>query len=158
VFGPASVSTDTVRAATRGRAEDPSETLDVVFGNHASSPEGLTGREATRRLTIDGPNELTRRGGRQWPRELLAQFTQPLALLLIVAAILAAVSGSPALAAAIVAVIILNAVSLLARARGRSSADRVRQSQEWPWSSACCSVRPALASCGVVKVTPGRPR
>lgn len=110
MFGPASVSTDTVRAATRGRAEDPSATLDVVFGNLASSPEGLTGREATRRLTIDGPNELTRRGGRQWPRELLAQFTQPLALLLIVAAILAAVSGSPALAAAIVAVIILNAV------------------------------------------------
>jgi len=97
-------------AATRGRAEDPCETLDVVFGNLASSAEGLTGREATRRLAIDGSNELTRRGGRQWPRELLAQFTQPLALLLIVAAILAAVSGSPALAAAIVAVIILNAV------------------------------------------------
>jgi len=110
VFGPVSVSTDTVRAATRGRAEVPSATLDVVFGDLASSPEGLTGREATRRLTIDGPNELTRRGGRRWPGELLAQFTQPLALLLIIAAMLAAVSGSPALAAAIVAVIILNAV------------------------------------------------
>ena len=110
MFGPVSVSTDTVRAATRGRAEVPSATLDVVFGDLASSPEGLTGREATRRLTIDGPNELTRRGGRRWPGELLAQFTQPLALLLIIAAMLAAVSGSPALAAAIVAVIILNAV------------------------------------------------
>ena len=50
---------------------------------------GLSGREAARRLVVYGPNELTRRGGRRWPRELLAQFTHPLALLLVVAAVLA---------------------------------------------------------------------
>jgi magnesium-transporting ATPase (P-type) len=52
---------------------------------------------------------LSRRGGRRWPRELASQFTQPLALLLAVAAVLAAVSGTPRLGIAIVAVIFLNA-------------------------------------------------
>lgn len=53
---------------------------------------------------------MTRRGTRRWPRELLSQFTQPLALLLAVAAILAVISGSVVLAIAILAVILLNAV------------------------------------------------
>ena len=48
-------------------------------------------------------------GGRRWPGELAAQFTQPLAVLLAVAAVLAWVSGSPRLAIAIAAVILLNA-------------------------------------------------
>ncbi|MFI7599391.1 cation-transporting P-type ATPase [Actinoplanes sp. NPDC049681] len=33
-----------------------------------------------------GPNEVVRRTGRRWPGELLSQFTQPLAILLAVAA------------------------------------------------------------------------
>jgi hypothetical protein len=90
--------------------EDPTEVLDLVFRNLRSSAGGLNGREAARRLLVDGPNQLTRRGKPQWPRELLGQFTQPLALLLIVAAVLAAVSGSVPLSIAIAAVIILNAV------------------------------------------------
>jgi calcium-translocating P-type ATPase len=90
--------------------EDANESLDVVFRNLRSSATGLTNREAARRLVTDGPNQLTRRGKRRWPADLLAQFTQPLALLLVGAAILAAVSGSLVLAAAIVAVIVLNAV------------------------------------------------
>jgi calcium-translocating P-type ATPase len=90
--------------------DEPSESLEVVFRNLRSSATGLTSREAARRLITDGPNQLTRRGKRRWPADLLAQFTAPLALLLIAAAILAAVSGSELLAAAIVAVIVLNAV------------------------------------------------
>ena len=58
---------------------------------------------------MSGPNELARRGGRRWPGELAAQFTQPLAVLLAVAAVLAWVSGTPRLAIAIAAVILLNA-------------------------------------------------
>ena len=56
-----------------------------------------------------GPNELVRRGGRRWPGELARQFTHPLALLLMLAAVLAWVSGSPRLGTAIAAVIVLNA-------------------------------------------------
>ena len=93
-----------------GPVEDPTESLEVVFRNLRSTGTGLGAREAARRLLVDGPNQLVRRGRRRWPRQLLGQFTQPLALLLVVAAVLAAVSGSPALAVAIVAVVLLNAV------------------------------------------------
>jgi magnesium-transporting ATPase (P-type) len=58
---------------------------------------------------VYGPNELSRRGSRRWPGELAAQFTQPLAVLLAVAAVLAWVTGTPRLAIAIAAVILLNA-------------------------------------------------
>ncbi|WP_457030771.1 cation-translocating P-type ATPase [Kitasatospora sp. P5_F3] len=89
---------------------DPREPLTLLFRDLRTSPQGLTEREAARRQAVYGPNALTRRGGRLWPRELAQQFTHPLALLLAFAAILAGVSGAPALAVAILAVIVLNAL------------------------------------------------
>src|ERR1019366_6989248 len=89
---------------------DPRESLGRLFRDLRSSAEGLTSREATRRLVAYGPNQLISRGGRRWPGELATQFTHPLALLLAAAAVLAAISGSPVLGAAIVGVILLNAV------------------------------------------------
>ncbi|GAA4607541.1 calcium-translocating P-type ATPase [Actinoplanes octamycinicus] len=80
-----------------------------LFRHLRSGPAGLRSREAARRLTVYGPNELSRRHTRRWPRQLLAQFTQPLAVLLMVAAVLAWFGHTPALAAAVVAVILLNA-------------------------------------------------
>ncbi len=71
---------------------------------------GLSAREAQRRLEQHGANLIERRQGPSHLRDLALQFTHPLALLLWVAAGLAAVSGFLALAAAIVAVIVLNAV------------------------------------------------
>jgi calcium-translocating P-type ATPase len=88
---------------------DPLEPLVQLFRDLRSSAEGLSGREAARRLEVFGPNELSRRGGRRWPGELARQFTQPLAILLAVAAMLAWFSGTPRLAIAIAAVIFLNA-------------------------------------------------
>ena len=88
---------------------DPRHSLAELFRDLRSSPAGLSGRDAARRLTVYGPNELSRRHGRQWPRELLAQFTQPLVILLAVAAALAWAGGTPALSLAVVAVILLNA-------------------------------------------------
>ncbi len=90
-------------------APDPLEPLAQLFRDLRSSPAGLSAREASRRLEVNGPNELSRRGGRRWPGELARQFTQPLAVLLAVAAVLAWVSGTPQLGMAIVAVIFLNA-------------------------------------------------
>ncbi|SDP46316.1 plasma-membrane calcium-translocating P-type ATPase [Nakamurella panacisegetis] len=89
---------------------DPAGSLDVLYRNLRTSAHGLSGREAARRLVVHGANELVRRGGRRWPRELLGQFTQPLALLLMVAAVLAIVNHSVALGVAILAVVVLNAV------------------------------------------------
>jgi magnesium-transporting ATPase (P-type) len=98
-------------AASGGTAAvpDPLEPLAQLFRDLRSSPGGLSGREAARRLEVSGPNELSRRGGRRWPGELARQFTQPLAVLLAVAAVLAWVTGTPRLGIAIVTVIFLNA-------------------------------------------------
>ena len=96
-------------------AANPLEPLVQLFRDLRSSPGGLSAREAARRLEVRGPNELSRRGGRRWPGELARQFTHPLALLLAAAAVLAWVSGTPRLATAIAAVILLNAGFSLAQ-------------------------------------------
>jgi len=88
---------------------DPQEALALLLRDLGSGPAGLAAREAERRLLVTGPNRLSRRGGRQWPRQLAAQLLHPLALLLAGAAVLAAASGSVVLAAAILAVIAVNA-------------------------------------------------
>jgi calcium-translocating P-type ATPase len=80
-----------------------------LFRHLRSTPRGLRSREAARRLTVYGPNELSRHHVQRWPRQLLAQFTQPLAVLLMIAAVLAWAGHSPALAVAVVVVILLNA-------------------------------------------------
>jgi calcium-translocating P-type ATPase len=100
---------------TLGPAPDGGETINErrpltdLFRDLRTSRSGLSMREAARRQLVYGPNMLTRRTGRHWPRELLGQFTQPLAILLALAAALAWVGGTPALATAVVAVILLNA-------------------------------------------------
>ncbi|HEU5378440.1 MAG TPA: cation-transporting P-type ATPase [Ktedonobacteraceae bacterium] len=85
------------------------EPLRLLFRDLRTSPDGLTSREAARRLVVYGPNELRRRGGRTWPGALARQFTHPLALLLWAAAALALVANTAVLATAIVGVIVLNA-------------------------------------------------
>jgi calcium-translocating P-type ATPase len=59
---------------------------------------------------VFGPNQLIRRGKQNWPAELGRQFVHPLALLLWLAAALAFATGTAALAVAILAVIVLNAL------------------------------------------------
>jgi len=113
--GPAAPRTvRTMRGAATGpgvpdRPADALEPMAQLFRDLRAEPGGLSGREAARRLEVSGPNELARRGGRRWPGELAAQFTQPLAVLLAVAGVLAWASGTPRLAIAIAAVILLNA-------------------------------------------------
>jgi calcium-translocating P-type ATPase len=91
------------------RTVDPTEPIELLLRDLRARREGLSEREAARRLTVFGPNELTRRGGRRWPGEVIRQFTHPLALLLWGAAALALAAGTPALGGAIVVVIVLNA-------------------------------------------------
>ncbi len=88
---------------------DPTEAVKLLLRHLRSGTEGLTSREAQRRLVQFGPNVLRRRGGRRWPRELARQFTHPLALLLVAAAVLAWAAGIVAVAVAIVVVILINA-------------------------------------------------
>ncbi|WP_213572873.1 cation-transporting P-type ATPase [Rhodococcus sp. USK13] len=88
---------------------DPQETLDRLLRDLRSRRDGLSTRDAQRRLTMLGANDLVRQPGESAWRELLRQLVHPLALLLWVAALLAGVSGSGALSIAIVIVICLNA-------------------------------------------------
>ena len=92
---------------------DPQEGLDRLLRDLRTREDGLSDREAARRLEAAGPNELVRRARRSWVAELVRQLDHPLALLLWLAAVLSLASGSLALAIAIVAVILLNAVFAL---------------------------------------------
>jgi calcium-translocating P-type ATPase len=96
---------------------DPREPLARLERDLHTGREGLSSREAARRLVWYGPNELQRRGGRAWPQALARQFVHPLALLLWLAAALALLGGAPVLGAAIVAVVVLNAVFAFAQER-----------------------------------------
>ncbi len=89
---------------------DPDERIELLLRHLGTRPEGLRSREAARRLSQYGRNEITRREGSSRLRDFARQFTHPLAILLWAAALLAFLDDIPALAAAIVAVIILNAV------------------------------------------------
>jgi magnesium-transporting ATPase (P-type) len=89
--------------------QDPREPVTRLLRDLRSQPGGLSTRDAERRLVAYGPNELRRRAGRRWPRQIVQQLVHPLALLLWVAAAIALASGSSALAIAIAAVVLLNA-------------------------------------------------
>ncbi|HET8952791.1 MAG TPA: cation-transporting P-type ATPase, partial [Solirubrobacteraceae bacterium] len=67
-------------AASAQAPVDPRLAPDALLRVLGSGSRGISEREAARRLTQYGRNELVRRGSRQWPRELLRQFTHPLAL------------------------------------------------------------------------------
>jgi magnesium-transporting ATPase (P-type) len=88
---------------------DPEEAADRLLRDLRSGPEGLSTREAERRLLQFGPNTLRRQRKRRWPAELARQFTHPLALLLWLAAGLLLIVGSNVVAAAVVLIIVLNA-------------------------------------------------
>ena len=101
----------------RLQAPSPLLTEERLFGELRSRRQGLDGREVERRLIQYGPNEIVRRGRRQWGREVLAQLTHPLALLLWAASVLAWFASTPVLTGAIVAVILLNAAFALLQER-----------------------------------------
>src|SRR5690349_14639196 len=98
------------RTSAAPSPQDPREPIERLLRDLRCGPGGLSGREAARRLVVYGPNELTRRAGRRWWRQLLDQLIHPLALLLWLAAVLSVVAGTLTLAIAIVVVVIVNAL------------------------------------------------
>jgi calcium-translocating P-type ATPase len=103
------VGPDEDRTPPEYAAVDPEERLELLLRDLRTSRNGLSGREAQRRLIQFGPNLLERRHQRRWLPELAHQFTHPLALLLWAAAGLAWIAGILAVAVAIVIVIAINA-------------------------------------------------
>ncbi|QNS02315.1 cation-translocating P-type ATPase [Streptomyces xanthii] len=88
---------------------DPSEPLARLRRELATGPDGLSAREAARRLAVHGPNEVRRKARASFPGELAAQLVHPLALLLWAAAVLAFVADLAVLGWAILAVVVVNA-------------------------------------------------
>jgi calcium-translocating P-type ATPase len=103
-------------------------TMDPATTTAAVVPGGLTSLEARERLARDGPNVLPE-GERRSPwRELAAQLTHLLALLLWVAVVLALLAGMPALSVAIAVIVVLNALfAFWQEHRADRSADRLRR-------------------------------
>lgn len=93
-----------------GVIADPSQPVEILLRHLRAGREGLSTLETHRRLVRFGPNTLTRRQRRAWPRELVEQVAHPLALLLEAAGVLAFVAGMAVLGWAIFAVVLLNAV------------------------------------------------
>ena len=87
-------------------APDPREPLPALRRELGTGSRGLSSREAARRLTVYGPNEVRRRRRHTWVDDLVGQLVHPLALLLWVAAGLAYVAGTPTVTIAVVAVIV----------------------------------------------------
>ena len=94
---------------------NPLEPIERLLRDLRAHREGLSQREADRRLIVFGPNELRRSEPRRWIRELVRQFIHPLALLLWLAAFLAVFAHTPVLSGAIVTVIVLNAMFAFAQ-------------------------------------------
>ena len=110
--------TETIEQASSPSAPpDPTEAVEDLLRSLRTHREGLSSREAQRRLTQYGSNELERRRGAQWPRELARQFTHPLALLLWAAALLSFIVGSDTIGVAVMLIIVLNAVVALIQER-----------------------------------------
>jgi calcium-translocating P-type ATPase len=89
---------------------DPRTPTARLLRDLRTGPSGLPEREAQRRLVRYGPNELRRGRRTSWVRQLVRQFTHPLALLLWAAAALAVATGSEVLGWAIAIVIVVNAL------------------------------------------------
>jgi Ca2+-transporting ATPase len=83
---------------------------DVAAQLRTDPDAGLTAAEATRRLTEHGPNELPEQPATPFWRRVLDQLRDFVVLLLIAAAVVSFALGDTAEAAAIMAIVVLNAV------------------------------------------------
>jgi hypothetical protein len=80
-----------------------------VLERLGSSPAGLDAAEAARRLVEDGPNAVARNQRHHGWRILLSQFTSPLILVLIGAAIVSRYLGESVEATVIMGIVVVNA-------------------------------------------------
>ena len=85
--------------------------LDETLKQLATPPEtGLSAEEVERRLQQYGPNQLTEAPGATFWQTLLAQFNNFVVIMLVVASLISAVLGDYEEAAAILIIVVLNAV------------------------------------------------
>ena len=81
--------------------------VEEILGTLGSATRGLSAGEAARRLAAHGPNELQETISRPAWKMLAAQFTEPMILILVAAAVLSLFLGDLTEAVAILAIVIL---------------------------------------------------
>lgn len=86
------------------------KTIDEVFSELNSSASGLNSDDAAKRLELYGPNELKIKKKKSPFMMFLDQFKDFLIIVLIAAGIIAGIVGKPTDVAAIMAIVILNAI------------------------------------------------
>src|SRR5450432_1619579 len=85
--------------------------VEKVLDSVASSPDGLTVREAERRLATAGPNLITRKRQQSVAQELMGRSINPLNVLLLVLALVSYLLGDQP-AALVIAVMVVLSISL----------------------------------------------
>lgn len=116
---PASLSP----AAARPYAEPPG----AVLAELRSTPDGLTGTQAERRLAEHGPNRLPAPPRRSWLRRLLGHFDDILIYILLASAVLKAILGDWVDFTVILAVAVINAaVGFLQEGQAERALDGIR--------------------------------
>jgi Ca2+-transporting ATPase len=133
---------------------------DVVAALATHERDGLTASEAGSRLAATGRNELPHAPPRPWWRKLAVQFTSPLVLLLLAAAIvsigvwwLERHEGLPFEAIAILAIVLLNGVLGYAQ---EARAERAMASLRQMSAATACVVRDGgRATIPAAEVVPG---
>ena len=93
-----------------GSTDYATQALDEVFAALASSPDGLSGEEAHRRLLAHGSNDIELAAGAPWWRILLGQFNSPVIWVLVGAVCVSIVIGEAIDAAVVMVILVLNAV------------------------------------------------
>jgi P-type Mg2+ transporter len=114
-------------SAASAVASAPNFSLDALYQQLHSSPAGLTGEEARKRLKEAGPNEpaAVQRGATL--RQLLVFLANPLVLILLVASIITAILGEVLNASIIITMIILSvALNFFQTFRSQRAVARLR--------------------------------
>jgi Ca2+-transporting ATPase len=83
---------------------------DVAAGFDTDTRRGLGRGEAAARLQAQGPNRIREEDGVLWSRIVIRQFTSPLILILVVAAVVSAAIGHRVDAVTILAIVLLNGI------------------------------------------------
>ncbi|MCO6511219.1 MAG: cation-transporting P-type ATPase [Aridibacter famidurans] len=101
----------TVNSEQAGNGPVHSAPADRVLSDLGADPEkGLTADDASKRLRRDGPNKIVSAAGTRWWTMLLGQFRSIVIWLLAFAAAVSWLTGNPLEAAAIVVVLVINAL------------------------------------------------
>ncbi|MBS0383410.1 MAG: magnesium-translocating P-type ATPase [Proteobacteria bacterium] len=111
--------------------------VDRLFDLMGSTPRGLSGIEAVRRLAAYGPNDAQSGSRTGYFRTLIGLLGNPLVLMLLVAATVSGILGDHVGAAIILAMVLLSvALNFVLSYRSQRAAERLRE-QIAPTASAC---------------------